>query len=472
MPRSRSILLPGDPDPAIHDWFEWIEHLCLIALLVVPAASLAASVILVPGEALYSDLHLMRPESLIATVLSTFSLTFSESGKPKWMLRLSAVLGAAVTAMAALVLLKQPFAFVPTFATVLANAHGLPADPRMTTPSAVGFGALGCALIFMTMQNRLAVLAADLLALCACVSTFTLVSGHIFGRFAPFGSHEEVSASPATLLCLFLLTMVAVLRRTGSGILSIFAESGTAGRLARRLAPVLLTLPFLREAARARILGAGHMPAHYVTALLASLAAIVSLAALLYFVWKIHGMETEIHLLTLRDELTGLHNLRGFQMLADQALRQAHRAKKPFSVLFVDVDDLKIINDSLGHQAGSELLVETAEILRTTFRGIDVVGRLGGDEFAVAGQLSRAAIVTSVERLQDSCAKRNAEDGRPYHLSFSVGYAVSDGTRKAPLSELLAKADEAMYESKRSKKEAGARVRFGNLKDESSKQPA
>jgi diguanylate cyclase (GGDEF)-like protein len=179
-------------------------------------------------------------------------------------------------------------------------------------------------------------------------------------------------------------------------------------------------------------------------------------------VWKINAMEIEIHALALRDELTGLHNLRGFRMLADQAMRMAQRSKVPFSVMFIDMDDLKVINDSLGHDTGSAYIAEAAEILRGIFRETDILARIGGDEFAVAGLFNRRTISAAVEKLKESCSRKNELEGRQFALSLSVGVATSDESNKRTLDVLMAKADEAMYEAKRSMKEnrAGERERL------------
>ena len=75
--------------------------------------------------------------------------------------------------------------------------------------------------------------------------------------------------------------------------------------------------------------------------------------------------------------------------------------------MFIDLDGLKVINDSLGHEAGSAYISEAAEILRATFRETDVLGRIGGDEFAVAGQFSRKSMPAAVNRLKESCARKN-----------------------------------------------------------------
>jgi len=152
--------------------------------------------------------------------------------------------------------------------------------------------------------------------------------------------------------------------------------------------------------------------------------------------------------------LTGLYNLRGFHLLAEQALRLAQRSQLPLSVLFIDVDNLKAINDSLGHSAGSAFLAETAELLKETFREADVMGRIGGDEFAVVCQCSHVAISIAAERLQAACALRNREAGRIRPLSLSVGFATSVEHEKESLKDILARADKAMYQEKRCKQNA------------------
>ena len=92
------------------------------------------------------------------------------------------------------------------------------------------------------------------------------------------------------------------------------------------------------------------VPEQYGAAILTSLAAGLSMVLLLVLVWRINSMEKEIHDLTLRDELTGLYNMRGFYLLGEQTLRLAQRAELPFSVLFIDLDGLKKINDEHGPQ--------------------------------------------------------------------------------------------------------------------------
>jgi PleD family two-component response regulator len=96
-----------------------------------------------------------------------------------------------------------------------------------------------------------------------------------------------------------------------------------------------------------------------------------------------HRMQEQIRSLSLVDELTGLYNRRGFLTLASQQLKLAHRLKKRMLLVFADLDGMKRINDTLGHQEGDKALIEIAKILKETFRESDIIARLGGDEFVV-----------------------------------------------------------------------------------------
>lgn len=177
---------------------------------------------------------------------------------------------------------------------------------------------------------------------------------------------------------------------------------------------------------------------------------------LLVLVWRINSMEKEIHDLTLRDELTGLYNMRGFYLLGEQTLRLAQRAELPFSVLFIDLDGLKKINDDQGHNMGSTYLAETGELVLACFRETDVKGRFGGDEFVVAGQFSMVGIELAATRLKAAAAERTSAAGRKYPLSLSIGCVTLDHPSNESLKELVRRADEAMYRDKRSKRVARA----------------
>lgn len=167
------------------------------------------------------------------------------------------------------------------------------------------------------------------------------------------------------------------------------------------------------------------------------------------------SMEEEIRSLSLHDELTGLFNRRGFLTLAEHSLKTAARLKKTTALIYLDLDDLKKINDTSGHKTGDRALVEVAGILRKCFRDSDIISRLGGDEFAVlAMEASPVDAGALTGRLQDRLEAFNAGPAAEagFRLSVSAGVATREPDSREPVEELLSRADLQMYERKRAKK--------------------
>jgi diguanylate cyclase (GGDEF)-like protein/PAS domain S-box-containing protein len=164
-------------------------------------------------------------------------------------------------------------------------------------------------------------------------------------------------------------------------------------------------------------------------------------------------LEEEILSLSLTDELTGLYNRRGFTLLAEQEVKQANRMKRAMLLLFGDVDNLKMINDVLGHAHGDLALKEVSAILKKCFREADILARVGGDEFVV---LALDASIESAEvmanRLQASLEAHNLQRDETYPLSLSMGIARYDPEAPCTLSELIAQADGLMYLQKQAAK--------------------
>jgi diguanylate cyclase (GGDEF)-like protein/PAS domain S-box-containing protein len=172
----------------------------------------------------------------------------------------------------------------------------------------------------------------------------------------------------------------------------------------------------------------------------------------------------ELRNLSMVDELTGLLNRRGFMSIAEQNLKLAHRLKGPVSLMFLDLDGLKAINDNLGHIEGDRALTDTASILKNTFRDTDTIARLGGDEFTVLAMgtpETNSAILAS--RLQSRLDAHNSRVNRPYRLSMSIGIVRYDPETSVTIEDLVARADAAMYENKRSKKMGLPVARSGSL---------
>jgi diguanylate cyclase (GGDEF)-like protein/PAS domain S-box-containing protein len=163
-------------------------------------------------------------------------------------------------------------------------------------------------------------------------------------------------------------------------------------------------------------------------------------------------MEEEIREMSLRDWLTGLHNRRGFVTLAEQQFKASNRTKTQLQLVFTDVDGLKWINDNLGHEEGDKALIDTAQILRQTFRESDIIARLGGDEFAIlAIDTADSNPEAFAKRLQQNLDACNAKQGCRYKLAMSWGAAIYDPESPLSLDELMSSADELMYAQKRSK---------------------
>jgi diguanylate cyclase (GGDEF)-like protein len=160
----------------------------------------------------------------------------------------------------------------------------------------------------------------------------------------------------------------------------------------------------------------------------------------------------EIRRLSLVDELTGLNNRRGFFAFADQSHQEAARQGKRVFFLFIDVDGLKQVNDSHGHEAGDALLRDMAAVLRATFRKSDIIARLGGDEFCVFGIMDDGDPSAPKERLAAGLSMFNANRIGMQQLAASVGgfsFAAGSG---GSLAELMALADAAMYAEKRARR--------------------
>ncbi len=166
-------------------------------------------------------------------------------------------------------------------------------------------------------------------------------------------------------------------------------------------------------------------------------------------------LREKLHDLSVTDPLTGLSNRRGFDALVEQQIRVAKRSKATLHLLFIDLDGMKGINDTLGHDEGDRALVDTADLMRATFRGTDVLGRLGGDEFAVlAVDAGPADADLCCSRLEDRVQAFNEAGSRPYRLSLSVGVVKVEEDAGHSVEELLQQADQLMYAQKMARRKA------------------
>lgn len=169
--------------------------------------------------------------------------------------------------------------------------------------------------------------------------------------------------------------------------------------------------------------------------------------------------EEQIRTLALSDPLTGLANYRRLLEVLDSEIRRYDRTERPFSVLLLDLDELKKINDVYGHLTGSRAIARVADVLRMQLREIDTPARYGGDEFVVVlPETGSEAIRKVVRRISE----RLREDPEEPRISVSSGAAIFPENGKN-IDELLAAADRALYREKRATKRLPPRRRVRSL---------
>jgi diguanylate cyclase (GGDEF)-like protein len=150
-----------------------------------------------------------------------------------------------------------------------------------------------------------------------------------------------------------------------------------------------------------------------------------------------------------------LHNRRGFLTLAEQQLKISNRGEGGMLLFFADLDGMKWINDTLGHEEGDKALIDVAVMFKETFRTSDIIARVGGDEFTILTIDTKGIspeIITT--RLQSQINRHNNEVGRRYKISVSMGTAYYDPERPCSLDELMSRADKLMYDQKKRKSQS------------------
>lgn len=174
----------------------------------------------------------------------------------------------------------------------------------------------------------------------------------------------------------------------------------------------------------------------------------------LFVVSILHFMKKMIRInrnLAVLDSLTNLHNRRGFNLEGFREIERSRRTGNPFSIVYMDIDNFKDINDMLGHHTGDELLACVAGVLKSKLRQMDIVARLGGDEFIMMlprtwGKFAEQA-VAKLKKLLDESMERNN-----WHVSFSFGIASFSKGIPVSVSTVISAADKIMYIAKNSGK--------------------
>lgn len=154
--------------------------------------------------------------------------------------------------------------------------------------------------------------------------------------------------------------------------------------------------------------------------------------------------------LAVTDDVTGIHNSRYFHQILERELQRARRYARPLSVLFIDLDQFKAVNDTHGHQRGSQVLREVAQLLKASIRSVDLIARYGGDEFIVVLPDTDAATAAQLgERLRATVARTELLASEGLRLRLTASFGVAAHPDHAPTKEELVRiADQAMYQAK------------------------
>ena len=236
----------------------------------------------------------------------------------------------------------------------------------------------------------------------------------------------------------FLEAVRKLTRRYGAGVVVVFATLVSIG--VSLIMTVLLSLWLRGFVPPVDLIIAGIVP------------VIIAPLALYGFVTLVHQLDlTEAHLrrLVSEDELTGVHNRRHILSLAEHEWAHGSRYKTPFSLLMLDVDHFKRINDTCGHAAGDLVLQKLAQTCQAHLRDSDSVGRIGGEEFLVLlPNTGEDGAIKVGEHLRLALAALELEaEGRPLQITVSLG-AASRRPGTPNLERLLKEADDALYAAK------------------------
>lgn len=172
---------------------------------------------------------------------------------------------------------------------------------------------------------------------------------------------------------------------------------------------------------------------------------------------NLESLNKALHNQSIKDELTHLYNRRGFISYANEYFSKARVTNSQFVLFFADLDGLKRINDTYGHQEGDAAIRDTAHLLRMSLRQTDLIGRIGGDEFVfIALHAAEDHVSIISDHINSNFAKHNAASDKPYDLSISLGATFYDGEADITFDELMTLADKKLYHHKKKRRGRGA----------------
>lgn len=444
--------ITSPPDKNIQNWFVTANNICLSIAFLIALIILSAWTVPVVSSILPDGWQLMQASTALAILFLSTGLTLERQKHNRFWHRISQLSASTAMLLAGLALFEHWNDQGAIFGRYLVANSLLPAAHPMSIQSAVSFMLLGLLLIIEPARQGLPGYVADITLMMLIVLNLLFISGYLFNAIHLIGQSSAILISPQTLVSVVLLSFVQIGRQAPFGIFSVLVTRGLGSRFARILLPSSIIISYLIIFGKKQLLTSGMLTSPYDAALEAVALATLVLLIIIVLARKINTLEKDLRDISLTDDLTKIFNRRGFYEHGEQELRDIHRNAQSLTLLFFDMDGLKKVNDTLGHESGSQLLIDFATLLRKNFRDNDIVARIGGDEFVVITHGPHDDVVPAIRRLKEATNKANNIGKKPYKIGFSMGEITIDPQSQDSLDELLAQADAAMYENKQARR--------------------
>lgn len=445
--------LSNRPDVAILKAAERFQLALEIGVFGVTGIVLAGWLIPGFGALLFDGWSLMKANTALGLLLCTVGVLFSRRRQTRTVRASTVLAGVAAATLAASALIGYVLGQPNLFDTWLAPDASASLPGRMSISTALYLLSASLAVAARVCNGSRWQLVADVFATLMLVQALIILGAYLHSAWRLVVTSEDIVTSPQTLFSIMLLTPAAMIGRLRSGLYALIVGVGIGSSFLRIGMVWMFVVPFGITMLSLTFVEWRHFELQLASTLTAAFASVITLLYSLMIARKLNRLEADLRVQSLTDPLTGLHNRRGFELLGEQRLQEAMRNRSNVALLYFDLDGLKQVNDRYGHEVGSQLIQDFANLLAENLRQSDILGRLGGDEFAVILHDSDDS-KAYLSRLEQAAAIANARIGQPYAIAYSVGVEQASPDTIDTLSDLLNRADEAMYENKRGKRHA------------------
>lgn len=436
--------------PYVLQWFTTVKHVCYMICGIISIVILVAWLLPVMGAILPNGWALMKANTALCVLFYSLGLFLTRPVNSRLYRRTGFVLSVLALCVSGLTLYEHGSNRTIFIDTLLATDSESDLPGRMSLQTSIFLVLFGFSLFAHNLHRRLFDIISDSLSIAVIALIAIILAGYIFNASALFGQSQYTLTSPHTLVCMIALVFISVVRKINAGVFSLLVGIGIGSHIARLTLLWALLLPFVFIAAGAYSVTENLLSIPYAASYTAVMISIVLFTVVLLMAHKINLLELDLRDLSMTDELTKIHNLRGFYLIGEHMYHEGKRHGMNLNILYFDLDGLKRVNDTLGHDVGSQLIRDFANLLRENFRHSDVIARLGGDEFAVLSKQSDLKV--ALKRFDEATAAINETCNKPYVIGYSVGEVTGDPAEEESFSELVEKADRAMYQNKQLRK--------------------